>query len=133
MPVVEDVAFAEMLRHSLISIGISNHSRGSNFPALVDKPRKVTVERDGAAIADPRRPNPHYVASDDTPADASAVRSLLDVQFDLGTGQQPMVRLDQRAARGHINQTRAMSRMHARRPYAVFLEGLHPAEATSIL
>src|SRR6476659_3109226 len=100
MPSFEDAAPSEMLGDSLISIDISNHPRGSNFPALVYEPRKMAIERDGAAIADPRRADPHHAASDNTAADAGPVGSLLHIEFDLGTRQQPLVGLDQRAAGG---------------------------------
>ena len=45
-------------RHSAISIAISNHLRGRCFPAFVDEPRKMAIERDRAAIADPGRTHP---------------------------------------------------------------------------
>ena len=114
-----------MLRHPLISIGISNHSRGNNFPAFVYEPRKITVERNRAAITHPCRSDPHHIAADDTPADASAVGPLLDIQFDFRTWQQPMVRLDQCTSGGHVDQASSVSRVHTSRPDAMFLESVH--------
>src|SRR5215471_4715748 len=109
MPAFEEAAASEMLRHSLISVDISDHPRGSNFPAFIYEPRKVAIERNGASIADPRRADPHHVAPDNTAADASPVGPHFDIQFDLGTRQQAMVCLDEGTVGGHVNQSRAMS------------------------
>src|SRR6516164_1890416 len=125
MPAFEDATTPEMLRHPLISIGISNHSRGNNFPAFVYEPRKITVERNRAAITHTCRSDPHHIAADDTPADASAVGPLLDIQFDFRTWQQPMVRLDQCTSGGHVDQASSVSRVHTSRPDAMFLESVH--------
>jgi hypothetical protein len=132
MPSFEDAAPFEMLGDSLISIDISNHPRGSNFPALVYEPRKMAIEGNGAAVADPRGTDPDHAASDNTAADSGPVVSLLDIQFDLGTRQQPMVGLDQRAAGGHVDHTRAMSWTYACGLDAVFLERVHAAAPASI-
>src|SRR3954454_22841481 len=108
MPAVEEAPTAETFRHSVISTGISNHLRGSNFPVLVYEPRKMAIECNRTSITEPCRTHPDHVASEDPAADSRPIRSLLDVQFDLSAWQQPVVCLYQGAARRHVDQPCAM-------------------------
>jgi hypothetical protein len=82
----------------VISTGISNHLRGNNFPAFINEPRQMAIERDGAAITDPRRTQPDHGAAKDPSSNARAIGSALDFEFDVRAWQQSVVGLDERPA-----------------------------------
>src|SRR4051812_17953585 len=89
---------SDFLWFSLVSVAISDHLRSSRFPALVHEPRKMTVERNRAPVAHPRRAHADNRAAQNASANASALCSHFDLQFHTRPGQQALTRLDQRAA-----------------------------------
>src|SRR3954453_1026310 len=95
MPVAGRGSHVEIVRHSEVSIVISNHPRGSRFPALVDEPRQMSIECDRASIAHPRRSKTNDEAAEDASWDAGGVSALFDLQFDNRPRQQPMAGLNQ--------------------------------------
>src|SRR6185369_14357326 len=133
MPAAAGTGSWEIRRYSAISIGISNHPWSRSFPTFVNEPRKITIKRDGAAIADPGRTHPHHGAAQHLTADARAVRSRFYLQFHRGSRQEAMARFDQRASSRHVDQPRAVSRPDACRDDAVVVEcGQAPGPAAFV-
>jgi len=132
MPALVGSRAPETFGDSAISTGISNHLRGNKFPAFVNEPRQMAFEGNRAAITDPRRTQPDDGAAEDSSSNARAIGSALDFEFDVRAWQQPVVGLDERSARRHVDQTRAVSRTYARGYDAVFLERVQTPGPASI-
>ena len=115
---------SETSRHSVISSDISNHLRSREFPAFVDEPRQMPVERDRAAIAHPGRTHPHHRAPQHPSANARAIGFGLDLQFDGRSRKQAMVGLDQRAPGARRRSAAPVSGPYRRRDDAVLVERL---------
>ena len=98
MPAFDGRCGPETFGDSVISTGISNHLRGNNFPAFVNEPQQMAIECNGAAITDPGRTQPDHGAPEDSSSDARAIRSALDLDFDVRAWQQSVIGLDERAA-----------------------------------
>src|SRR6185369_7341886 len=114
MPSRSDGSPPETFRYSMISFVISNHLRGISFPAFLDEPRQMAIERDRAAVTHPGRAHPDDRASHDLAADAGALRSGFDLQFDSRSGQQAVARFDEGAAGRHVDDPRPMAGPHQR-------------------
>src|SRR5438045_2167854 len=113
MPSGNEASPSESFQHSMMSLVISDHLRSSRFPAFLDVPRKVAVERDGGAITHPGRTQPDDRTSQHLTPSTGAVLSRLDLQFHRGSRQQAVVEFDERAAGRYIDHPRAMARPHA--------------------
>jgi hypothetical protein len=93
----------------------------------------MTIERDGAAITDPRRAKPDDRASQDMASDARSVGAGLHLQFHDCARQQSMARLDQGTASGHVDDPDTMSRSNGCRHDLVLFERLESWGAASIV
>src|SRR5256885_13197007 len=93
MPATGRGSHAEIVRHSGVSIVISNHPRGSRFPALVDEPRQMSIECDRTSIADPGRSETDDEAAQDPSWDIGGVNAPFDLPFDKRPPQQPLAGL----------------------------------------
>src|SRR3954469_17873670 len=127
MPSGAEAGRSAIVRKSTISVVMSDHPLGSGFPALVDEPWKMAIERDRTAVAHPGRSKTDHHAPQHAPGNAGGIGALLDLQLHARAWQQPMARFDERTARRHVDQPHAVTGTNASGPDVMILERLEPA------
>src|SRR5581483_4996803 len=96
---------------------------GHAIPLVVCQPGKMSLEPDCAAIRDAPRADMNDGASQHAAANARPLRRGIDVQLDVGSGQQPAVRFDQGTTSGNIDELGGVSRPNPDRNDVVIFDG----------